>query len=71
MRKGCEVLEKCEDMIYKLGMFSANVTMDDISTTNLKYLLVNFLFTFYMFFFLSNFGTLSVLRSFVYSISAR
>lgn len=40
MRKGCEALGKCEEMISKLGLFSANETKDDISTTNLKYLLV-------------------------------
>lgn len=42
VRKGCEALEKCEEMISKLGLFSANETKDDISTTNLKYLLVPF-----------------------------
>lgn len=40
VRKGCEILEKCEDMISKLGLFSSNETRDDVSTTNLKYLLV-------------------------------
>ncbi|KAJ4726674.1 PP2A regulatory subunit TAP46 [Melia azedarach] len=40
LRKGCEVLEKCDDMINKLGLFSRNETKDDISTTNLKYSLV-------------------------------
>ncbi|GAB4826207.1 PP2A regulatory subunit tap46 [Ancistrocladus abbreviatus] len=40
IRKGCEALQKCEDMISKLGLFSANETKDDISTTNLKYILV-------------------------------
>ncbi|MBA0571497.1 hypothetical protein Golob_001884, partial [Gossypium lobatum] len=42
VKKGCEVLEKCEDMISKLGLFSSNETKDDISTNNLKYLLVPF-----------------------------
>ncbi|XP_021909509.1 PP2A regulatory subunit TAP46 isoform X2 [Carica papaya] len=42
VRKGCEALEKCEEMIGKLGLFSSNETKDDISTTNLKYLLVPF-----------------------------
>ncbi|XP_062148644.1 PP2A regulatory subunit TAP46 [Alnus glutinosa] len=42
VRKGCEALEKCEDMVNKLGLFSANETKDDISTANLKYLLVTF-----------------------------
>ncbi|KAJ7965333.1 PP2A regulatory subunit TAP46 [Quillaja saponaria] len=42
VKKGCEALEKCEDMISKLGLFSANESKDDISTTNLKYILVPF-----------------------------
>ncbi|KAK4273880.1 hypothetical protein QN277_017191 [Acacia crassicarpa] len=42
VRKGCEALGKCEDMINKLGLFSANETKDDISTTSLKYILVPF-----------------------------
>ncbi|GAB2249728.1 hypothetical protein Droror1_Dr00013087 [Drosera rotundifolia] len=40
IRKGCEVLERCEEMIGKLGLFSNNETEEDISTANLKYLLV-------------------------------
>ncbi|KAL7191428.1 hypothetical protein ACSBR2_023496 [Camellia fascicularis] len=40
LRKGCEALQLCEEMIGKLGLFSSNETKDDISTTNLKYLLV-------------------------------
>ncbi|GLT63663.1 hypothetical protein SLA2020_362090 [Shorea laevis] len=40
VRKGCEALEKCEDMISRLGLFSSNETKDDISTANLKYILV-------------------------------
>ena len=40
VRKGCEALQKCEDMINKLGLFSTNETKEDISTTNLKYTLV-------------------------------
>ncbi|KAK3229666.1 hypothetical protein Dsin_001547 [Dipteronia sinensis] len=40
VRKGCEILEKCEDMISKLGLFSANETKDEISTSNIKYILV-------------------------------
>ncbi|GFQ06482.1 pp2a regulatory subunit tap46 [Phtheirospermum japonicum] len=40
VRKGCELLKICEEMIGKLGLFSANETKDDISTTKLKYLLV-------------------------------
>ncbi|KAL3644211.1 hypothetical protein CASFOL_012143 [Castilleja foliolosa] len=39
VRKGCEQLQKCEEMIGKLGLFSTNETKDDISTTKLKYLL--------------------------------
>ena len=35
-----EALVKCEDMVNKLGLFSTNETKEDISTTNLKYLLV-------------------------------
>ncbi|KAI4337978.1 hypothetical protein L6164_016337 [Bauhinia variegata] len=42
VRKGCEALEKCEYMISKLGLFSANETKEDITTTNLKYILVPF-----------------------------
>ncbi|CAA0824691.1 PP2A regulatory subunit TAP46 [Striga hermonthica] len=38
--KGCEQLSRCEEMIGKLGLFSANETKDDISTAKLKYLLV-------------------------------
>lgn len=43
MKKGCEALNKCEDMINKLALFSANETKEDISTTDLKYILVLFL----------------------------
>nr|ANS83628.1 protein phosphatase 2A [Codonopsis pilosula] len=42
LRKGCEALKHCEEMISRLGLFSSNETKDDISTTNLKYLLVPF-----------------------------
>lgn len=42
MRKGCDALRKCEDMIGKLGLFSANETKDDISTGNIKYILVSY-----------------------------
>ncbi|KAL4575736.1 hypothetical protein LXL04_011820 [Taraxacum kok-saghyz] len=42
LRKGCEALRQCEEMISKLGLFSANETKEDISTTNLKYILVPF-----------------------------
>ncbi|XP_042033468.1 PP2A regulatory subunit TAP46-like [Salvia splendens] len=40
VKKGCELLRKCEEMIGKLGLFSLNETKDDISTANLKYILV-------------------------------
>lgn len=40
IRKGCEMLEKCEYMISGLGLFSTNETKEDISTANLKYILV-------------------------------
>ncbi|KAK6926024.1 TAP46-like protein [Dillenia turbinata] len=42
VRKGCEILQHCEEMIGKLGLFSLNETKEDISSTNLKYLLVPF-----------------------------
>ncbi|KAK4380720.1 hypothetical protein RND71_002582 [Anisodus tanguticus] len=40
VRKGCEILSVCEEMIGKLGLFSLNETKEDISTANLKYILV-------------------------------
>lgn len=40
MKKGCEALHRCEEMVNKLGLFSPNETKDDISTANLKYILV-------------------------------
>ncbi|GMY07544.1 PP2A regulatory subunit TAP46 [Fagus crenata] len=42
LKKGRDALEKCEDMVNKLGLFSSNETKEDISTTNLKYLLMPF-----------------------------
>ncbi|KAI3987973.1 hypothetical protein MKX01_021087 [Papaver californicum] len=42
IKKGCEALETCDEMINKLGLFSANETKEDVSTSNLKYLLVPF-----------------------------
>ncbi|KAE9604021.1 hypothetical protein Lal_00001769 [Lupinus albus] len=42
LKKGCEALQRCEDMVNNLGLFSANETKEDISTTNLKYILVSF-----------------------------
>ncbi|KAL6520812.1 PP2A regulatory subunit [Orobanche hederae] len=37
--KGCELLKECDEMIGKLGLFSANEIKDDISNAKLKYLL--------------------------------
>ncbi|ERN14875.1 PP2A regulatory subunit TAP46 [Amborella trichopoda] len=42
LKKACEALEHCEEMISKLGLFSSNESKEDISTTDLKYLLVPF-----------------------------
>ncbi|KAJ6672872.1 PP2A REGULATORY SUBUNIT TAP46 [Salix viminalis] len=42
VKKGIEYLEKCEEKIIKLGLFSSNETKEDIGTTNLKYILVPF-----------------------------
>uniref|UniRef100_A0A2P2JPS9 PP2A regulatory subunit TAP46 n=1 Tax=Rhizophora mucronata TaxID=61149 RepID=A0A2P2JPS9_RHIMU len=42
VRKGRDALQKCDEMVGNLGLFSANETKDDISTTNLKYILVPF-----------------------------
>ncbi|XP_057441308.1 PP2A regulatory subunit TAP46-like [Lotus japonicus] len=39
VKKGYETLQKCEDMVNKLGLFSSNETKEDISTGNLKYIL--------------------------------
>ncbi|KAL5720893.1 PP2A regulatory subunit tap46 [Ranunculus cassubicifolius] len=40
LRKSVEALEKCDDMISKLGLFSTNETKEDINTAHLKYMLV-------------------------------
>jgi len=40
VKKGCEALHRCEDMVNNLGLFSPNETKEDINTTNLKYILV-------------------------------
>ena len=40
-KKGCEILTQCEALIDKLGLFSPNEQKDDVSTGNLKYLLVS------------------------------
>ncbi|XP_058100493.1 PP2A regulatory subunit TAP46 isoform X2 [Magnolia sinica] len=42
LKKACEALCQCDEMISKLGLFSTNESKDDVSTTNLKYLLVPF-----------------------------
>ncbi|XP_077227931.1 PP2A regulatory subunit TAP46-like [Tasmannia lanceolata] len=42
LRKGCEALRQCDEMISKLALFSTNESKDDISTANLKYLLVQY-----------------------------
>ncbi|KAG0479869.1 hypothetical protein HPP92_010491 [Vanilla planifolia] len=42
LKKGIEALRRCDEMVSKLGLFSSNETKDDVSTTNLKYLLVPF-----------------------------
>ncbi|KAI3891957.1 hypothetical protein MKX03_029282 [Papaver bracteatum] len=42
IKRGCEALETCDEMINQLGLFSANETKEDVSTSNLKYLLVPF-----------------------------
>lgn len=49
MRRGIEAFRKCEDMISKLGLFSANESRDDISTSNLKYILVSDCFLVFFF----------------------
>lgn len=58
LRKACEMLEKCEDMISKLGLFSSNETKDDISTANLKYILVSLVF--FSFFYLREYNQSNV-----------
>ena len=65
MKKGIEALENCEEMISKLGLFSSNETKEDISTTNLKYILVmfksvHFLSLFYFIFLKKKYETLEV-----------
>ncbi|XP_062203628.1 PP2A regulatory subunit TAP46 [Phragmites australis] len=40
IRKGVDLLRRCDEMVSKLGLFSPNETKDDVSTANLKYLLV-------------------------------
>ncbi|TVU50800.1 hypothetical protein EJB05_02190 [Eragrostis curvula] len=40
VRKGVDLLRRCDEMVSKLGLFSSNETKEDVSTANLKYLLV-------------------------------
>lgn len=40
IRKGVDLLRRCDEMVSKLGLFSSNETKEDVSTANLKYLLV-------------------------------
>ncbi|CAO2145529.1 unnamed protein product [Urochloa humidicola] len=40
IRTGVELLRRCDEMVSKLGLFSPNETKEDVSTANLKYLLV-------------------------------
>ncbi|PIA49806.1 hypothetical protein AQUCO_01300505v1 [Aquilegia coerulea] len=42
LRKGAQALQTCDDMVNKLGLFSANESKEDIATANLKYILVPF-----------------------------
>lgn len=42
LKKGISTLRHCDEMVSKIGLFSSNETKDDVSTTNLKYLLVPF-----------------------------
>lgn len=44
MRKGIELLKRCDEMVSKLGLFSSNENKDDVNTSNLKYLLVRLIF---------------------------
>ncbi|XP_047050337.1 PP2A regulatory subunit TAP46-like [Lolium rigidum] len=40
IRRGVDLLRRCDGMVSNLGLFSSNETKDDVSTANLKYLLV-------------------------------
>lgn len=40
IRAGVGLLRRCDEMVSKLGLFSRNETKEDVSTANLKYLLV-------------------------------
>jgi len=40
VKKGCQIFQKCQEIVDKLALFSSNEDKDDISTGDLKYLLV-------------------------------
>lgn len=40
LKRACDLLHQCEAMIDRLGLFSSNEEKEDISTADLKYLLV-------------------------------
>lgn len=40
LKKACDILQQCDAMIDQLGLFSPNECKEDISTTDLKYLMV-------------------------------
>jgi len=40
IRKACQMLQKCQEIVDKLALFSSNEEKDDVSTGDLKYLLV-------------------------------
>lgn len=40
MKKGCQLLRKCQEIADRIGLFSTNEEKEDISTGDLKYLLV-------------------------------
>jgi hypothetical protein len=40
IRKAVDLLRCCDEVVSKLGLFSPNETKEDVSTANLKYLLV-------------------------------
>jgi immunoglobulin-binding protein 1 len=40
VRKGVDLLRRCDEMVSNLGLFSSNESKEDVSTINLKYLLV-------------------------------
>jgi hypothetical protein len=40
IRRGVDLLRCCDEMVSKLNLVSSNESKEDVSTTNLKYLLV-------------------------------